>query len=301
MICQNQILELNSKRQCWLPINPSSQFQLCSRCEFYKVEEILKDKDELVKFVEKPFFQELCKDNGHKASTLHALLWLQQEKHSEFEAFFHAVSTEAFTRVLHHDMHIHSPCSRCSFYQYIFKTRELQYPISYSEVPWNCWQCLSFILRQKSMLGYYRAFSNGLIRNKLRYPERNLNEALESMISLDLNHKSHAARLVFEQIRRGFHDDEKSKEFLVRFLTQPATVSSVFNKRASEYIPELYRKDLTESFLQKEVLKAVRKRNWVFKEDLMIKTWHPDRLFLWCFDIEEMKDFESANMQDQSD
>ena len=43
-------------------------------------------------------------------------------------------------------------------------------------------------------------------------------------------------------------------------------------------------------FLQwKTMMKA---RCDTYKEDLMIKTCHPSRLFKWIFDIEDLKDFE---------
>ncbi len=35
-----------------------------------------------------------------------------------------------------------------------------------------------------------------------------------------------------------------------------------------------------------------RARMAAWKEDLIIKTWHPSRLMTWCFDIEELKDFD---------
>lgn len=35
-----------------------------------------------------------------------------------------------------------------------------------------------------------------------------------------------------------------------------------------------------------------RARMAAWEEDLIIKTWHPSRLMTWCFDIEELKDFD---------
>lgn len=39
------------------------------------------------------------------------------------------------------------------------------------------------------------------------------------------------------------------------------------------------------------VKKALKERVELYKEDLMIKTWHPKRLLTWCFDLEELSDF----------
>ena len=142
------------------------------------------------------------------------------------------------------------------------------------------------------MLNCYRAFSNGIVTNRIKKPESFTQNVLDCMVSLHLHNKDHAARLLFDRLRRSI-GDPKAKDLLVEFFKSPATISLVFTAAASEFIPSSWKNDLTSCFLLKEALKFVKKRNYVFKEDLIIKTWHPDRLFPWCLDIEELKDFDS--------
>lgn len=278
-------------RPCWLPVNPTSPFQLCTRCDFYKVEEILKDPCSHSEILHSRSFCLLCLMPNHRNTLLNALVTLHEKRFSLFAEFVTSLATEEFQNNLNHQIYTHFPSNRCSFYQYILKTRKLNRDTRYTDLPWNCWSCLAFIHKQKDCLGSHEAFTRGILRNKLSCPERSKDSILDAMTSMTLRGKAHTARLTFEHFRSSLKDEQKAQEALVEFLTQPAFLSSHFLEASIDFVPYTWKDKLTTNYLQKEGLKAVRKRNWVFKEDLMIKTWHPDRLFPWCFDIEELKDF----------
>ncbi len=290
MICPNEIVEFNSKRQCWFPVSESSPFGLCSRCDFYKVESCLKEIDAEPSLLTSQAFQALCLNLKHRSSLLLALVKLQEANPSLFQTFFASLSCEQFTQEINHHLHKHSPSMKCKLFQYVLKTRSLDHEIQSTDMPWGCWDCLSYILKQRNMMNCFHAFSRGIVTNRIKQPETSPMKVIDCMISLHLYKKDHAVRLVFDRFRRSV-GDEKAKQLLVDFLTRPATISMVFRAAASEFIPMSWSKELNRSFLQTEALKAVKKRNYVFKEDLIIKTWHPDRLFPWCLDIEELKDF----------
>jgi hypothetical protein len=290
-MCTNQIKEFNTITACWLPVNPSSPFQLCSRCDFYKTEEILKEVSSHLEILTNPAFSALCSLPNHRITLINALVELHEAKHSQFEPFLKSVSTDSFQNDLHHQIHTHSPSNRCALYQHILKTRQFDRDLRYTDLPWNCWPCLAFLHRQKDCLGYHHAFTKGVLRNKLNCSEISKPFVLDAMTSMTLRGKAHTARLVFERFRITLRNEKKAQEALVEFLTQPALISSLFLEPFIDIVPYTWNDTLTRKVLQKEALKAVRKRNWVFKEDLMIKTWHPDRLFPWCLDIQELKDF----------
>ena len=292
MICKNEIVELNSKRSCWYPVNPFSPFGFCSRCDFFQIETCLKDMQSNMHLLQSEYFKNQCLDSVHRTSLLVSLTQLQESNPDLFQTFFTSLSSAQLLHDIYHQLHTHSSSNRCKFYQYILKNRSLDREIQSTDMPWNCWHCLSFILKQRNMLTCYRAFSNGIVTNRIKKPESSLTNVLDCMISLHLHKKDHAARLLFDRLRRSI-GDSNAKTVLLEFFQNPATISLVFTAAASEFVPSSWNKDLNPSTLQKEVLKFVKKRNYVFKEDLIIKTWHPDRLFPWCLDIEELKDFES--------
>lgn len=290
-MCTNQIKEFNTTTPCWLPVNPSSPFQLCSRCDYYKTEEILKEVSSHTEILTNPSFSALCSLPNHRVMLVNALVNLHEKKDPQFELFLKSVSTDHFLNDLNHQIYTHRPSNRCGFYQHILKTRQLGRKVLYTDIPLNCWSCLAFIHRQKDCLLLDRAFTKAILSNKLRCSEESKQAVLDVMTSMNLHGKDHKARLIFERFRTALRDETKAQEALVEFLTQPALISSLFLEAYNEFVPYTWADKLTRSYLQKEALKSIRKRNWVFKEDLMIKTWHPDRLFPWCLDIQELKDF----------
>lgn len=296
MTCTNTIVELNTVRQCWLPQSPTSFSGLCTRCDFYKVEAYLKTIESNLSLLRNPQFQAACCHENQIRNLICALTTLCQAKNPEFPNFFAAVQTSSLQKTLLHQIHVHSPSSRCCLYQHALKHRTLQRELCSTDIPKNCWTCLSWMLRQRDLHRWYPTFNRAFVSNQLTTLRASREELLDCMISLTLAKKDHMARLLFHKYEREIQNQEEIKQCMIQFLSQPATISSVFGAKVSEFIPTAWNRKQFQERLQKETLRAVRARNWVFKEELMIKTWHPDRLFAWCFDIEDLKDFELATL-----
>ena len=88
------------------------------------------------------------------------------------------------------------------------------------------------------------------------------------------------------------HQHIQFRDWIAAFLETPIVLEKFFTNRISlqdkEYLLLWTGEEVTPAFL-KRILK--RRQNET-KEELMMRTWHPRRLFTWCFDIEELKDFE---------
>lgn len=292
MTCTNTIVELNTVRQCWLPQEPKSFFGLCTRCEFYKIEQCLKSIESNLSLLTNPRFQATCCNQNQTKTLIVALTKLCQEKVPTFPAFFASVQTKPLQTTLYHQVHMHLPSTRCCLYQHALTHGKLEREVIATDIPKNCWTCLSWMLRQRDIHRWYPAFNRAFVSNQLATLRTSQQELLDCMTSLTLNNKDHMARLLFHKYERDSINPEEAKRCMIEFLSQPATISLVFTSNVTEFIPTSWNRKEFQKRLQKEALRAVRARNWVFKEDLMIKTWHPDRLFGWCFDIEDLKDFE---------
>lgn len=293
MTCNNTIVEFNSNRACWFPINRESPFSLCTRCDYYKIEEVLKDPSSLVRYKDNPKFLYQCSQKNHQESLLSALLSLKQSNSAFFERFYRSVLTTNLEHVLNHKIYTHTPSKCCDLYKHVLKTRIILRDIGHADLPWKCWNCLSFLLRQNEMKRYYPTFARGILHNRLPSMETNRSEAIDVMVSLRLISKDHACRILFERYRQEVKNDEKAREFLIAFLSEPSCIQQVFQNKISELLPHSWNTEVFQKQIQKSVLQNVRKRNWCFKEELMVKTWAPERLFAWCFDIEELRDFPS--------
>lgn len=297
MICKNRIKENNLERQCWLPVNPNSPFSLCNRCDYQKVEEIL-ESEEAVVYLQKPEFCALVSQDSHHQKLFAFLARLCGDNDMKFPSLFQNLLKESihpcinYQTLLSAQILTHTPCNRCKFYQYSLKHKKFERDISYVDMPWRCWNCLASVLRLiPSCYGWYRAFSNGLVRNQLHSPEGYLDAVIDCLVSLHLSKKDHAVRLLFDRTRQGLKDEGQAKAFLIRFLSEPCMIKSLFDKTALDFIPLVWQKKGFLQEFQRKALQNVRARNWVFKEELMIKTWEPERLFSWCFDLEDLADF----------
>jgi hypothetical protein len=307
MTCTNTIQEYNSKRQCWFPRDPTSPFELCKHCNFHKVDTILQDigngKYHDILLVNEPKFLETCLDMNLQEHVLNALGKLLQKDQLLFKTLFTFLNSNTHydSKVFLKHAIFHTPSSRCCIYRQWFKQRKLPRDPVATDLPIQCWDCLSWILRQKDMLGLYQPFIRLIASSKILGSKTVLeslincdkNALVDSMVSLELKGKAHTARILFTTFYTRSKNETLSEFILISFFSHPAIIDTFFlePQRALEYIPYSLRSTDIVTKYQKKILQTVRKRNWVFKEDLMIKTWAPHRLFTWCFDLEELKDF----------
>jgi hypothetical protein len=298
MSCANTIIEYNKKIPCWLPTDPNSPFDLCTRCTYFKVEHVLhiwKETPLDISILEKEKFQQECIKQDHIYTLLLLISSLSSKHYSLFEKVYTIfIKYPSFQDKLNTESAKHLCSSNCSFYRHHLKqvTNVSSQFICY--LPLNCWSCLAWIVRKENCLGLYNAFIRCLLPSKgLFFNTLTDSSLIDIMISLELKGKGHASRILFERYRRYINDEKRAKETLHLFLSQPAMIQSVFLEKKLDYYPSIWSQENYQQVLQKDVLKSVRKRNWVFKEELIMRTWAPHRLFRWCFDIENLKDFEN--------
>lgn len=81
------------------------------------------------------------------------------------------------------------------------------------------------------------------------------------------------------------------RDWLGAFLETPIVVEKILTGKISSinraYLFERTGQEINTAFLKR----FARGKHYVYREDLIIKTWHPDRLFGWCFDLEEIREF----------
>jgi hypothetical protein len=299
MTCANKIIEYNKKIPCWLPKDPTSPFSLCTRCTHFRIEELLQEWIHgLFDFsiIENLQFQKECIDK-HIDSLLNLMVHLCAQENACYKSLYNTfVKYTSFQEKLDLDIASHLSSVNCSFYRYHMKQKQKgsNAEKQIAELPIRCWSCLAWILRQKNCLGLYNSYIRYLLTSRLSFfNNHTISSLIDIMISLELKGKGHAARTLFERYRQHIKDDIKAKEVLHIFLSQPALIHEVFTKTSIEYYPYVWQKEKWKEGLQKEALKSVRKRNWVFKEELIMRTWAPHRLFRWCFDIEDLKEFDN--------
>jgi hypothetical protein len=103
----------------------------------------------------------------------------------------------------------------------------------------------------------------------------------------------------FQQIDPWLREHQRAMEFrdwLGAFLETPVVMEKALTDKISlvdkEYLLLWTGQELTPKFFKA----IIKRRQNLYKEELIMKTWHPRRLFVWCFDQDDLADFGPLNL-----
>ena len=303
MLCKGSVQELTGKRDCWLPADTTSTFRLCRRCHFYRVTEIL---DVLTQSYEsdilhppyelflsdKHFLQELLHP-GREQALLHLLASLSLRNTIQFQSLLERFkSYSVFSILLTKRIQAHQHGPRCKMYRKCMLDPKLYM----SELLcWNCWPCIAWILKQKNsrlLQNYTNNF--GLFYQRLTFDQfTNIGPRIfvDFLVSLHLLQKDHHIRIFIDHCFRHFPLDDLTS-FLTQFFQSPVMLFLFFEEKQNEFLPLPLRDVTVVSSFKQKIKQHIKQKTDTYKEELVMRTWHPSRLFTWCFDIEELKDFD---------
>jgi hypothetical protein len=90
---------------------------------------------------------------------------------------------------------------------------------------------------------------------------------------------------------RGNNQVVEFRDWLGAFVETPIFLEKILTDRVSlldkEYIHLWTGQELNFKFYKT----LLKRRQNIYKEDLIIKTWHTKRIFYWCFDLQDLADF----------
>ena len=306
MLCKGVVYENSRMRACWLPADRSSSFQLCRRCHFHKVTDaldnftreyrnnILHPPNECM-LADQSFLEELLHPAREQA-LLNLLSTLYQKNKIQLMLLMNRLKhKKIFTNLLTKRILAHQPGPRCSFYRCCMKDEDIY---TASSLPWNCWSCIAWTVKQKEkhLLTYYNS-TFGLHFSRLTFQvfsETGPRDFIDYFVSLHLNQKDHHIRILIDHMMRTF-PLEDFKSFLLGFLEQPAMLYVFYQKKQDDFLPLPLRDKVVVQEFKKQIQQSIKNRTNNYKEELVMKTWHPKRLFPWCLDIQELAEFGFSN------
>lgn len=302
MLCRGVVQEVRGPKSCWLPAERGSQFQLCRRCHFNRVTQIL---DELTRVYEggeiHPSNEILFNDPSFLNELLHpareqALMSLLASLFRKNQIqFSHVVSNLAeksvFSILLTNRIVSHSPGTRCEMYRTL-----LRYPSLYmgDKVCSRCWSCLAWMAKQRG--DRFQSLLKGgfgLVLWKLGptlYKDIGDAVFVDLCASFHVRGNSHSLYLFLAQCLSHLPFEEVL-QFCRILVKDPSFFSVVLGGSLDDLFPAPLRDKEVLKSLQQSVRLSIKQKTDVYKEDLMIKTWHPSRLFSWCFDLDDLSDF----------
>jgi len=90
---------------------------------------------------------------------------------------------------------------------------------------------------------------------------------------------------------RGNNQVLEFRDWLGAFLETPIVMEKALTGKIStldrEYIQLWTGQELKPDFYRR----LLKRRQNLYKEELIMRTWHPKRIFFWCFDLEELAEF----------
>ncbi len=306
MLCKGSVEETNGKRSCWLPADQSSPFSLCRRCHFHRVTELLDTFTSSyqqgvphppleIYFNNRMFLQDLLHPAREQA-LLNVLSCLFTHNKIQMDLLCQKLSVfSVFPILITKRIQAHQPGPRCAMYRSFLLNEQ----IFISDVfCWKCYSCIAWLLRQRNRRLIDKYTKNFWYISRLtftQFSEVGPPTFADLFVSLYLLKKEHYLRILSDHMFHHF-PLEDYKSFLVLFFQQPAVIDLFFGPKRNEFLPlPLQEKEVVKDF-EKKIKLGIKRRSHIFKEELVMRTWHPSRLFTWCLDIEDLKDF--SQMED---
>jgi hypothetical protein len=312
MLCKGSIQEVNQKKGCWLPADPSSSFQLCRRCHFFRITEMLDSltqayaKGEMhppfeISFTDEVFLQELLHPAREQA-LLNLLSTLSLQNKIQYRLLQDRLKQRSvFPILMTKRIQAHQPGPRCKMYRDFLKDPDLY---KSDTLCWNCWSCIAWVVKQNNtrlLTAYRQTF--GLNFSRITFDIFTTTGSavfVDLFASLHLLGKDHHIRILQDHFFHRF-PLEDFRKFLFAMFQHPVFLDLFFYKTQNDFLPLPFRDAIVVEEFYRTLKKGIKCKTNMYKEELMMRTWHPSRLFTWCFDIEELKDFDYAEISGSSD
>lgn len=302
MLCKGFLQEGSTTRACWLPSVPSSSFQLCRRCHFYRITEMLDSLTQSYReghlhppfemhLTDEIFLQELLHPAREQA-LLHLLAALSVKNRIQFDLLVDRLKYQSvFPILMTKRIQAHQPGPRCKMYREFVKDKKVY---TSQTLCWNCWSCIAWLLKQDNqrLLEAYRQ-NFGLHFSRLSFETFTTTGSaifVDLFASLFLLEKHHHLRILIDHFFRCF-PLEDFKKFLLAVFQHPVFLHVFFEQKHADFLPLPLRDPIVVKEFYTAIKKGIKAKTNTYKEELVMRTWHPSRLFPWCLDIEELKDF----------
>lgn len=302
MLCKGTLEEKNRRINCWLPAEETSEFGFCRRCHFHHITAVLDSLSyAYVQGVPHPVNESLMQKTtflyellhpAREQALLNLLVSLFLYNTKQFEEVISTLQKKhSFSILLTNRIRSHQPGPRCKLYRRFLKDTSFY---KAEDLCWNCWDCIVWSLTQKERHLYER-FQEQYIFEIARINVATFNQigshVLKELFTvLYLLGNDTCMKVLLEHL---FHElpIESFKQFLASLFQQVPMIEILFQEKRNKYIPLALQDEVVIDEFKKKCKVFIKKRSHIFKEELMIKTWHPSRLFAWCFDLDDLSDF----------
>jgi hypothetical protein len=308
------------RKRCWLPSDNSSPWHYCRHCSFTQKDVLIEDaikniatekdemslptgtKEKLLTVLQYPWFKEHCAHPASRLRLYHLMLLMKKQNLRIYSTYLRDPGlSSSFLRIIQTHRPQDSNGLTCKLICDLVGQDRLR-------IPRQCPHCLYTLWkRERTNREQYAAFTSYLREYDRKsyhfpYPHEILKDYIHYSVSIGDFHHQYALSALFVYLNRNNPETATQKlyDFLQDFLLEDSrTFAAILEKNMGilmTYCPQwLLQIEFQTGVVDpankqwKHVMKA---RCDAYKEELMIVTCHPRRLFKWIFDIEDLKDFE---------
>ena len=106
--------------------------------------------------------------------------------------------------------------------------------------------------------------------------------------------------MIGDALQQAIPDQVEFSNMIKKSLKVPMCLEYITKNELKPEIKLLFEIWSGETLNQTYIKKVLKQRCNIYKEDLMIKTWHTSRLFKWCFDLDELAEFPPLTDEDEA-
>lgn len=297
MLCQAILQEHEKRKGCWLPADPSSYFHFCRRCHFNRISELLDSMRCAYQKGEIPTEEYLLSEHFFLDEALHksreqAFLSLLGILCMRNRPLLHQIldyvqQSTTFGPMIKTKLLQHGTGPRCALYRTILRHSHLTPSGSAFMLDGLCWDCVVWLFRQRDMPQYSRFVERMVMSFHTMSPilirEIGVSPFLDMIQSLYINDKPIVGHALWATVIL-FLEEEQLKTHVLRFYSTPPFLSDAIAKKFDALLPAQLDIPSFREEIEAHAKKALKDRLAIIEEELITRTWHPDRVVAWCVD-----------------
>lgn len=310
MLCKGTIQENNRSIPCWLPADPVSLFQLCRRCYFHHITHVL---DSLTReysggnlhprheiLLENTVFLNELLHPAREQALLNLLFSVYKNNKVQFSILIERLKQRStFPILLTKRIQNHHEGTRCHMYRVLLKNNSLY---KSEDLCWNCWSCIAWAIKQNDtriFSMFRKSFQTQILGLTFeKFQEIGSKYILDILTTLYIQKEFFLLKSVLQHFFVEF-PLEDVKRFYSLFFQQTGVFSLLFNKDEVTNLPLPLQDGVVMQEFKKKLKNHIKQKTDLFKEELVMRTWHPSRFVTWCLDIEEQQEFRDMPEEDQ--
>lgn len=317
---REQLFQDTRRKRCWLPSEPSSPWKYCRHCTFTQKDKLIEDaithmikgrdemvlptgtKEKLLTVLHTSWFREHCAHPASRLRLYHLMILMKKHNMPSYHEYIRDPAlSSSFSRIIQTHRPQDTTPATCKVICDLVGNDRLRVPRQCPHCLYALWKKDRYNREQYAALtSYIRDYD----RKSYHFPNpyEIMKDYIRHSVEVGDTNRQFALSALFVHWNRRSPQEatERLYYFLQDFLLEDSRTFAAILEKNMEVLMNYCPQWLLQIEFQTGVVEPAQQQ-WkqfmkvrcdTYKEDLMIKSCHPSRIFEWIFDIEDLKDFE---------